>query len=144
MFDFFKKATMSGADGLDSEGSSTHFHSTRREGLQPLELANLVLSDTVYRNGIPKGWLRVECLALDPQLESKEIHVQLVMQRWSDQLLRYSAALQQQFLAGLDHFEPGVNHSQFVVSWRFADTCAMPSPHIPEGVSWYVAAQVDA
>ena len=140
MFDFFKKATLSSADSLDGAGASTHFHSTRREGLQPLELANLVLSDTVNRNGIPKGWLQVECLDIDPQLETQEIHLQLVMRRWSEQLLRYSAALQQQFIAGLDHFEPNVDHSHFVVSWRFAQDCALPSALIPECVAWYVAA----
>jgi len=140
MFDFFKKVTKSSADDLSGKGASTHFHSTRREGLQPLELANLVLSDTVNRNGIPKGWLQVEFLTLDPQLEGVEVHLQLVMRRWSEQLLRYSAALQQQFLAGLDHFEPNVDHSNFVISWRFEEGCAMPSALIPEGVAWYVSA----
>jgi len=141
MFDFFRKDPAVRQDAGDSESPSTQFHSTRREALHPLELAKLVLSDTVQRNGIPKGWLQVECLDVAPQPDTKETHLQLVIQRWSDQLLRFSAALQQQFLAGLDHFEPNVDHSNYVVSWRFSPDCAMPTPLIPEGVAWYVSAQ---
>ena len=140
MFDFFKKASVANTESPAGDAASTHFHSTQREGLQVLELANLVLSDTVSRNGVPKGWLRVERLDLDPQLESQEIHLQLVMLRWSEQLLRYIAALQQQFLVGLDHFHPEGERSKFVVSWRFDEGCAMPSALIPEGVAWYVSA----
>jgi hypothetical protein len=103
-------------------------------------VAQLVLSDTVRRNGIPTDWLHVECheVAIRPGLS--KTHVHLVMQRWSDQLLHYCAAVQQQFVAGLDNFEPDVDHSEFVISWRFASDCVMPSALIPEGVAWHVAA----
>jgi hypothetical protein len=140
MFDLFKKGLSPKPEKADDDGPSTHFNSTRHEGLNTLELAQLVLSDTVRRNGIPSDWLRVECLDLVAKPNLAKTHLQLVMQRWSDQLLHYSAALQQQFLVGLDDFEPGVDHSGFVVSWRFASDCVMPSALIPEGISWHVAA----
>jgi hypothetical protein len=63
------------------------------------------------------------------------------MQRWRAQLLHYGAALQPQFIAGLDHFEPDIDHSSFVVSWRFSSACVITSALIPEGVNWYVSAQ---
>jgi hypothetical protein len=139
MFESLKKGLFQKRDGLDDHGPSTHFDSTRNQGLTPLELAQLVLSDVVRRNAIPSNWLEVESweVALRPNL--KQIHIQLVMQRWSDQLLHYSAALQQQFLAGLDYFEPAVDHANYVVSWRFSETCEMPSALVPEGISWHVA-----
>jgi hypothetical protein len=137
MFDFFKKGPAP-SNAVDA-GGSTHFHSTQRESVHTLELAKVVLADTLKRNGIPKGWVQVECLDIVLRPGLKGTQLQLVMQRWSEQLLHYSAALQLQFLAGLDHFEPGVDHSGYTVSWRFSNTCVMPSALIPEGVAWYVS-----
>ena len=141
MFESLKKGLLPKIGKIGDNGPSTNYDTTRHESLDTLELAQLVLSDTVRRNGIPKDWLAVECLDVVLRPGVKQTHVQLVMQRWSDQLLRYSAALQQQFLAGLDHFEPGVDHSTYIVSWRFASACVMPSALIPEGVTWHVSAQ---
>jgi hypothetical protein len=139
MFDFLKKGMTLKRQSDGNEESPTHFHSTRNENMSTEELAQLVLLDTVNRNGIPRDWLRVECLEVTHRSGLKQTQLQLVMRRWSDQLLHYSAALQQQFLAGLDHFEPGVDHSSFAVSWYFAKDCAMPSALIPEDVAWHVS-----
>jgi hypothetical protein len=64
------------------------------------------------------------------------------MNRWSEQLLRYSAAFQQQFLDKLSHFDPSIDHSQHIVSWRFSDSCELPSAVIPYGVAWHVSNHV--
>ncbi len=140
MFESIKKGLLPKLGITGDNGPSTNFDTTRHESLNTLELAQLVLSDTVRRNGIPKDWLTVECLEVVLRPGLNQTHLQLVMQRWSDQLLHYSAALQQQFLAGLDHFEPTTDHSVYVVSWRFANTCVMPSALIPESVAWHVSA----
>jgi hypothetical protein len=140
MFKLLKKGLLPKRGNIVDNGPSTNFDTTRHESLNTLELAQLALSDTVRRNRIPADWLAVECLDVVLRPGLKQTHVQLVMQRWSDQLLHYSAALQQQFLAGLDHFEPGVDHSVYILSWRFASTCVMPSALIPEGVAWHVSA----
>jgi hypothetical protein len=140
MFKLLKKGLLPKRGNIGDNGPSTNFDTTRHESLNTLELAQLALSDTVRRNRIPGDWLAVEYLDVVLRPGLKQTHVQLVMQRWSDQLLHYSAALQQQFLAGLDHFEPGVDHSVYIVSWRFASTCVMPSALIPEGVAWHVSA----
>jgi hypothetical protein len=140
MFEALKKGLLPKIGRIVDDEPSTNFDTTRHESLSRPELAQLVLSDTVRRNGIPKDWLEVECFEVVLRPGLKQTHLQLVMQRWSDHLLHYSAALQQQFLAGLDHFEPGVDHSVYIVSWRFASACVMPSALIPEGVAWHVSA----
>jgi hypothetical protein len=140
MFESIKKGLLPKLGITGDNGPSTNFDTTRHESLDTLELAQLVLLDTVRRNSIPKDWLTVECLEVVLRPGLNQTHLQLVMQRWSDQLLHYSAAIQHQFLAGLDHFEPTADHSVYIVSWRFASTCVMPSALIPEGVAWHVSA----
>ena len=140
MFEALKKGLMPKIGRVVDNEPSTNFDTTRNESLSRPELAQLVLSDTVHRNGIPRDWLEIECFEVVLRPGLKQTHLHLVMQRWSDQLLHYSAALQQQYLAGLDHFEPGVDHSFYIVSWRFASTCVMPSALIPDGVAWHVSA----
>jgi hypothetical protein len=140
MFSFFKFESLSKHKGDAEAQQSTHFHSTRSDSPNTLELATLVLSDTMRRNRIPKDWLRVECFDVVRRPDLKETHLQLVMQRWSEQLVHYSAAIQQQLVAGLDHFEPSINHSGYVFSWRYASDCVLPSALIPEGVAWHVSA----
>jgi hypothetical protein len=142
MFESLKKGLLPKFGNIGDNEPSTSFDTTRHESLNTLELAKLVLSDTVRRNGIPREWLEIECLDVVLRPGLKQTHLQLVMQRWSDQLLHYSAALQQQFLAGLDLFEPSVDHSAYIVSWRFANSCVMPSALIPEGVAWHVSAHL--
>lgn len=140
MFESFKKGLLPKQDRVDEAGPSTSFDTTRHDRLGTLELARLALSDMVSRNGIPKDWLEVECYEGNLRPGLRQMHLHIVMQRWSDHLQHYSAALQQQFIAGLDHFEPGVDHSTYIVSWRFSKACVMPSALIPEGVAWHVSA----
>jgi hypothetical protein len=140
MFSFFKSESVSKHKGDAEAQPSTHFHSTRSDSPNTLELARLVLSDTMRRNRIPKDWLRVECFDVVHRPGLKETHLQLVMQRWSEQLVHYSAAIQQQLVAGLDHFDPTIDHSGYVFSWRYNAGCALPSALIPEGVAWHVSA----
>jgi hypothetical protein len=142
MFESLKKGLFPKLGGIVDKGPATYIDTTRHENLNTLELAQLVLVDLLSRNGIPKDWLQVECFDVERRPDFKQTCLQLVMQRWSAQLLHYSAALQLQFVAGLDHFEPGVDHSNYIVSWRFSSACEMPSALIPEGVAWHVSARL--
>jgi hypothetical protein len=135
IFDIFQQVPK--FEGIADKDLYMHFESTQHDGLNTLELSHLVLLDMVRRNGIPKDWLQVECVNVTCRPGLKQTHLQLVMQRWSDRLLHYNAALQQQFLAGLDYFEPGVDHSNYVISWRFSNSCVMPMAQIPEGLAWH-------
>jgi hypothetical protein len=118
---------------------ATQFNSTTRDYPNIQEVAELVLASAVDTYGIPKDWLTVEFFEIKRGPGLKEKHLHFIMNRWSEQLLRYSAAFQQQFLDKLSHFDPSINHSQHIVSWRFADSCELPSAVIPYGVAWLIS-----
>ena len=56
--------------------------------------------------------------------------------KWNEKFLRYALALQQQLLLGLDRFDPTVDHSKYIVSWRFSPTSGHPFVKIPSPNSW--------
>jgi hypothetical protein len=81
MFESIKKGLLPKLGITGDNGPSTNFDTTRHESLSTLELAQLVLSDTVRRNSIPKDWLTVECLEVVLRPGLNQTHLQLVMQR---------------------------------------------------------------
>jgi hypothetical protein len=72
----------------------------------------------------------------------EELFVQLVIMKWNEALLRFAPALQQQLMLGLDRFDPAVDHSGYVVCWRFAAECECPFTQMPAPQFWSKAAEV--
>jgi hypothetical protein len=143
MFNLFKAEKQLPPTGTETRTEvATQFNSTTRDLPNFQEVAELVLASALDTYGIPKDWLNVEFFEIKRGPGLKEKHLHFIMNRWSDQLLRYSAGFQQQFLANLSHLDPGVNHSLYVVSWRFSDSCELPSSMIPDGVAWHVSTHV--
>lgn len=104
------------------------------------ELIRVVLKDTLRLHGIPLGWLACEVSTIARASDEEELHVQLVVMKWNEQLLRYAPALQQQLLLGLDRFDPSVDHSKYIVSWRFSPDCGCPFTRMPDSKFWFKAA----
>lgn len=100
------------------------------------ELIRVVLKDTLRLHGVPTGWLACEVIIIPRTLGEEELHIQLVILKWNEQLLRYANALQQQLLLGLDRFDPAADHSKYMVSWRFAPDCGCPFSWMPEPKFW--------
>jgi hypothetical protein len=143
MFSLFKDEKQLNLAGAETpRGIATQFNSTTRDGPNIQEVAELVLASALDTYGIPKDWIRIEFFEIKRGPSLKEMHLHFIMNRWSDQLQRYSAAFQQQFLAKLSQFDRSFNHSLHVVSWRFSDSCELPSAMIPDGVAWHVSNQV--
>jgi hypothetical protein len=144
MFNLFKAERQFHPKGAEARSEvATQFNSTTRDHPNIQEVAELVLASAVDTYSIPKDWLNVEFFEIKRARGLKEKHLHFIMNRWSDQLLRYSAAFQQQFLAKLSQFEPSINHSLHIVSWRFSDSCELPSAMIPDGVTWHVSNHVN-
>jgi hypothetical protein len=143
MFNLFKAEKQLCPTGTETRSElATQFDSTTRDHPNIQEVAELVLASAVDTYGIPKDWLNVELFEIKRGPGLKENHLHFIMNRWSDQLLRYSAAFQQQFLVKLSQFDPGFNHSVHIASWRFSDSCELPSAMIPDGVAWHVSNHV--
>lgn len=100
------------------------------------ELIRVVLKDTLRLHGIPFDLLACEIIIITRAPGDEQLHIQLVVMKWNKQLLRFACALQHQLLLGLDRFDPSVDHSKYVFSWRFSPDCGCPFIFMPDPKSW--------
>jgi len=131
MFEFLKKKPSQSMDTSSTPPSALPPHSDLRR-----ELIRVVLKDTLRRHGIPFHWLACEVIIIPRGPGEEELHIQLVILKWHDQLLQYAQALQQQLLLGLERFDPSVDHSQYMVSWRLSPDCDCPAREMPAPGFW--------
>ncbi|MHB8950669.1 MAG: hypothetical protein ACYC4S_16665 [Rhodoferax sp.] len=135
MFEFLKSKrpkdeSVPCAPVSDVSDSSSQHNDVRRE------LIRVVLKDTLRLHGVPFGLLACEVIIVARAPGEDELHIQLVMMKWNEQLLRYASALQQQLRLGLDHFDPSIDHSKYIFSWRLSPDCGCPFPSMPDSKSW--------
>ena len=100
------------------------------------ELIRVVLKDTLRLHGVPFGLLACEVIIVARAPGEDELHIQLVIMKWNEQLLRYASALQQQLRLGLDRFDPSIDHSRYIFSWRLSPNCGCPFSVMPDPKSW--------
>lgn len=136
MFEFLKKKPPKTAPPPNTAPVSASPHSVQPPLNIKRELIRVVLKDTLRLHGVPSGWLACEVIMIPRAPGEEELHIQLVIMKWNEQLLRYTNALQQQLLLGLDRFDPSVDHSKYIVSWRFAPDCGCPFGWMPEPKFW--------
>ncbi|NMM12988.1 MAG: hypothetical protein HHJ17_05510 [Rhodoferax sp.] len=136
MFDFLnKKHPKNEPPSSVSPISVTPSGSQQHSNVQR-ELIRVVLKDTLRLHGIPLNWLACEVILIARAPGDEELHIQLVVMKWNEQLLRYATALQQQLLHGLDRFDPSVDHSRYIVSWRFTPDSGCPAVAMPDPKVW--------
>lgn len=100
------------------------------------ELSRVVLRDTLRVNGIPTDWISCESAYRPPGRSDGSLLIQMVIRRWHEGLMTYGPLLQQQFLQGLQRFDPMSDHSQHVVVWKFSPTCGYPGTAMPDAEFW--------
>ena len=100
------------------------------------ELVRVVLKDTLRLHGIPAGWIACEVTVMSRRARTEDLFVHLTIVNWNENLLRFAPALQQQLIEGLNRFEPNVDHSKYIVSWRFAPNCGCPFIRLPDPTFW--------
>lgn len=137
MFEFLKNKSAEPRQVHDTE---EHFDSTQLAEPSRLEVADAVLKDVLRKHTIPGAWVSCEVREIPMGPGRTQVQIQLVINRWSEQLMRYTGALQQQFVDALDNFEPHIDHTTYMVVWRFSDSCSMPFHTIPDNVKWHVSA----
>ncbi len=125
-----------GPQSLPSQLQESRSAVTSHSDLQR-ELIRVVLKDTLRRNGIPLDWLACEVITIVQSGNSKDqLHIQLMLMKWHELFLRYAPALEHQLLRGLDRFDPSVDHSHYIISWRFSPDCGCPFSTLPSPVVW--------
>ncbi len=100
------------------------------------ELIRVVLKDTLRRHGIPFEWLTCEVVTVVHGHGTEAPNIQLMLMQWHELFLRYAPALELQLLRGLDRFEPAVDHSKYIISWRFSPDCGCPFHVLPPPLVW--------
>lgn len=109
---------------------------TRQHSDIQRELVRVVLKDCLRQNGIPVAWLGCEVTALSSRARGQEMFVRLVVLKWDDRLVLFLPAIQKQLVAGLDRFEPSIDHSTYAMSWQFAPDCGCPHVALPAPATW--------
>lgn len=136
MFNFLKTKRPKTEQPSSTPPVSVSPHSLQHNSDVRRELIRVVLKDTLRHHAIPLSWLACEVTAIARAPGEEELNIQLVVMKWNEQLLRYAPALQQQFLLGLDRFDPSVDHSKYSVSWRFSPDCGYPFSKMPIPKVW--------
>lgn len=131
MFDFLSKKHPQSAEPTSPHPATSQPHSDIRR-----ELIRVVLKDTLRQHGIPFHWLACEVIIIPRGPGEEELHIQIVILKWHEQLLRHALALQQQLLLGLDRFDPSVDHSKYMISWRISPDCGCPVAWMPDPAIW--------
>ncbi len=125
------------ADPVSVMAANSRLHSNVQR-----ELVRVVLKDTLRVHGIPAGWIGCEVTVSPDKSGGEELFVQLIIMKWNEALLRFAPALQQQLMLGLDRFDPAVDHSGYVVCWRFSSDCECPFTQMPAPQFWIDATQI--
>jgi hypothetical protein len=126
------KPTSSPASVMAAESSPN----TRQHSDIQRELVRVVLKDCLRQNGIPVAWLGCEVTALSSRARGEELFVRLVVLKWDDRLVMFLPALQKLLVAGLNRFEPSIDHSTYAMSWQFAPDCGCPHVTLPAPAAW--------
>lgn len=141
MFEFLKSKRVNSPAAKSTETSVVPAQNTQQHNDIRRELIRVVLKDTLRSHGIPTNWLACEVIIITRPQDGDELHIQLVILKWHESLLRYADAFQREFLLDLDRFDPTVDHSGYVMSWRFATDCDCPFKSLPDPRTWLLSAQ---
>jgi hypothetical protein len=143
MFDFLRntKPTLPPASQRSAELAQT---STQQHTDIQRELICVVLKETLRLHGVPAGWLTCGVVVLPRRSGDEDLIIQLIVLKWNETLIRCVQVLEKALLQGLDRFDPSVNHSRYIVSWRFAPSCGCPLSQMPEPQVWTQSEPVPA
>lgn len=144
MFEFLKTRRVNDQVAQKTETNAVEAKNTQQHNDIRRELIRVVLKDTLRAHGIPTNWLACEVIIITRPNDGHETHIHLVVLKWHEKLLRYADAFQRKLLLDLDRFDPSVDHSGYIVSWRFAADCGCPFKELPDPRTWLLSAQAQA
>jgi len=139
MFGFLKRDKPK-ASSVSQRPSELGPNTTQQHTDIQRELIRVVLKDTLRLHSVPAGWLTCEVVVVPRRAGHEDLIIQLIVLKWNQTLLQCALALEQELLLGLDRFDPSVDHSRYIVSWRFAPSCGCPLSRMPEGHVWLAPA----
>jgi hypothetical protein len=111
---------------------------TRRELLQ------VVLRDTLHRQGIPSTWLAGEPLTTTARDNTRGLHWRLVIKHWDERLVVHSVALQQALTKRVMTFDPMASTWLHGISWQYGLEDESVCPPLPHPGSWTARAPAES
>ncbi len=144
-----KSATKPKAEAGPSAFAETvmHVDSTQSTFMETLhqadmhrELVRVVLKDTLRRAGIPAGSIACETIDATQPSGERELFVHLVLLKWNEAIIRFAPLIQRELIANLNRFDPVVDHSKYIFSWRFGPDCEHPHQALPDREYWQTEA----
>lgn len=134
---FFGLGPAKPASAPDSRLAAEPSMSTQSQTDIQRELIRVVLKATLRQHGIPTEWIGSDVTVIGRRSGGKKaFFVHLIVQEWNQALLNFAPELQNQLLLALDQFEPKVDHSNYIVSWRFSSECGCPYTRMPDPMFW--------
>lgn len=94
-----------------------------------------IIKNTLQEAGIPDAWVTHEVHQLNRDAH-REIHIHLVIQNWSIQLLRYQCAIEAHIHRDIRQHEQLDCGQDVVLFWRYARGCKSPFQDMPERNGW--------
>lgn len=105
------------------------------------EVIRTAWRETLGFHGIPADWLSLEVIGVTHRGEVDDIHIQLIIKKWSEALLRYGYALEQKLLSRINWYLPNQTKFSFTVSWRYEKNCQCPHLDMPNNKYWVPKAE---
>ena len=137
LFKFIGGGRQAEATAADSRPATEPNMTTQSQTNIQRELIRVVLKACLREHGIPVGWIACDVIAIARRPGGKRhLFVHLTVQHWNQALMNFAPELQNQLMQSLDQFEPGVDHSNYIVSWRFAADCGCPYTRMPDPMFW--------
>ena len=134
---FFGSGRKAVASAANSRPATEPTLTTQSQTNIQRELIRVVLKACLSEHGIPVGWIGCDVTAIARRPGGKRhLFVHLIVQHWNQALMNFAPELQNQLMQSLDQFEPGVDHSNYIISWRFAAECGCPYTRMPDPMFW--------
>lgn len=125
------------ASALESRPGTEPSMTTQSQTNIQRELIRVVLKATLRQHGIPTGWIGCDVTAIARRAGGpRTLFVHLIVQHWNQALMNFAPELQIQLMQALDQFEPDVDHSNYIVSWRFSKDSGCPYTRMPDPMFW--------
>ncbi len=106
------------------------------------ELVQVVLRDTMRKNGIPSDWIDCRILSVISHHHKSGMHVQFLVRKGDEQLLHYVHAFQESFWDEIQKFEPRAKDWLFSVGWEFYAPATRGFSPLPDRASWAENTQI--
>ena len=128
---------------VESESPGTSLEQTKSRNGPRRELVRVVLRETMASHGIPSDWIECRTLSVLTRQHKSGMHVQFLVRKGDQQLLRWVHAFQESFWDKVYKADPSVREWLFSVGWEFYGKAVQGFNAMPSTNAWDADTQPD-